>query len=283
MQFSDKYQFLINYFENGIKNSEKSISHSILFYGNDLNTQYKLALYISRLLNCKKDKNYNCNCLDCNWIINGEHPAVLTYSKKENKPDDDTSKTVISVKQATQIKQTLLNSSDFHRVFIFCDRDNDDNICGLNSLNFQEETANALLKTIEEPPANTTFFFLTRNKNDLISTIISRSQCFFVPSFEQEDRSWNDIKDVFENYFEFERKDSFDIAKKLNNISNNSVKTLEQIQNYILDLIKYNSNNKKLQARFMEDINAVELAKKEIISNVLPLNAFENLCTKLIK
>ena len=97
MHFLDKYPFLVKYFENGIKNSEKSIAHSILLYGHDLQAQYDLALYIARLLNCKKDKNYDCNCLDCNWIRMGEHPAVLTISRVDNKPDGDDSKTVISI------------------------------------------------------------------------------------------------------------------------------------------------------------------------------------------
>ncbi|MGN1125393.1 MAG: hypothetical protein ACI4SM_04320, partial [Candidatus Gastranaerophilaceae bacterium] len=182
----DRYPFLKKYFENGIKNSQKAIAHSILFYGNDIQSQYDLALYIAQLLNCKEKQIYDCDCLNCKWIKNGEHPAVLTISRVDNKPDNDDSKTVISVKQAQEIKQSLLNSSDFHRVFIFCDKDDDNNIKGLNRYNFQEETANALLKTIEEPPSKTTFFFLTRDKNDLISTIISRSQCFFVPSFSNE-------------------------------------------------------------------------------------------------
>ena len=283
MHLSDKYPFLTKYFENGIKNPEKQIAHSILFYGNDLNAQYSLALYIARLLNCKKDRNYDCNCLDCNWIINGEHPAVLTITKKENKPDDDDSKTVISIKQANMIKQSLMNSSDFHRVFIFCDRDEDENITGLNNLNFQEETANALLKTIEEPPSNTTFFFLTRDKEDLISTIISRSQCFYVPSFERENMEWENIKDIFENYYEFEINKVFEVANNLNSISKNPIETLEQMQNYILSLIKSNFQNKQLYVRFLHDIEATEKAKKEILAKVNPLNAFENLCIEIIK
>lgn len=283
MHLLNKYPFLINYFENGIKNSEKSIAHSILLYGNDLGAQYQLALYIARLLNCKKDQNYDCNCLDCNWIISGEHPAVLTISRIENKPDDDDSKTVISIKQANMVKQSLLNSSDFHRVFIFCDRDENGDVTGLNNLNFQEETANALLKTIEEPPSKTTFFFLTRDKNDLISTIISRSQCFFVPSFEQENADWTQIKPVFENYFEFERQEVFKVANELNELSKDSLKTLEQMQSYILSLMKSNADNKQAQVRFLQDFESVELAKKQIIARVSPINAFENLCIKIIK
>ena len=283
MHLSDKYPFLINYFENGIKNPNKSIAHSILFYGNDIDAQYQLALYIARLLNCKKDKNYDCECLDCNWIRNGEHPAVLTISRKDNKPDDDDSKTVISLKQANQVKQTLLNSSDFHRVFIFCDKDENDEISGLNNLNFQEETANALLKTIEEPPQNTTFFFLTRNKDDLISTIISRSQCFFVPTFEHKNIDWTPIKDLFENYFEFERQTVFDVANNLNNLSKNSLATLEQIQSYILSLMKNNFENKQFLVKLLHDIESVEYAKRQIIAKVTPLNVFENLCIDIIK
>ena len=283
MLLSDKYPFLTKYFEYGIKNPDKQIAHSILFYGNDLDSQYQLALYISRLLNCKKDKNYDCNCLDCNWIRNGEHPAVLTISRLENKPEDDDSKTVISIKQANMIKQSLMNSSDFHRVFIFCDRDEDENISGLNNSNFQEETANALLKTIEEPPQNTTFFFLTRDKEDLISTIISRSQCFYVPSFERENVNWDGIKDIFENYFEFERKDVFKVANDLNNLSKNPVDTLEQIQNYMLDLMKNNFHNKQFLVKLIHDIEVVEKTKNAIKAKVTPLNAFENLCIDIIK
>lgn len=283
MHFLDKYPFLVKYFENGIKSPNKSIAHSILLYGHDLQAQYDLALYIARLLNCKKDKNYDCNCLDCNWIRMGEHPAVLTISRVDNKPEGDDSKTVISIRQAQEIKQSLLTSSDFHRVFIFCDRDNDDNIQGLNRLNFQEEAANALLKTIEEPPAKTTFFFLTRDKEDLISTIISRSQCFFVPSFEATNYDYESIKETFENYYEFERSEVFDLAKKLYEISPDALKTLNEMQNYMLSLLKSNLANKQIQLKLMHDINSVELAKKEITANVNSLNAFENLCLDIIK
>ena len=43
MPLLDKYPFLVNYFEKGIKNPEKSIAHSILFYGNDLTKRREIA------------------------------------------------------------------------------------------------------------------------------------------------------------------------------------------------------------------------------------------------
>ena len=66
-------------------------------------------------------------------------------------------------------KEDLINASEFHRVYIFCDKDESGNICGLNSQNFQAETANSLLKIIEEPQSGVTFIFLTRYIDDLLS------------------------------------------------------------------------------------------------------------------
>ena len=104
----------------------------------------------------------------------------------DNKPADDETKTVISIKQADMIKNSLMTSSEFYRVFIFCDKDDEGNIRGLNPQNFQEETANSMLKIIEEPNDRIMFIFLTVNKEDIISTIISRSQCFNISKTEKK-------------------------------------------------------------------------------------------------
>ena len=215
MLLSDKYPFLTEYFTGALTSKERALPQSILFYGNDLDAQYTFALEIARLLNCKEEKKDDCECLNCRWIRENSHPAILTISRIDNKPDDDDSKTVISIKQSQMIKETLVSASEFHRVFIFCDKDDDGNISGLNPVNFQAETANSLLKIIEEPQPGVTFIFLTRYIDDVLSTIISRSQCFFVPSFKKLEYNYDCISGIFTNYFEFERKDVFDISQKL--------------------------------------------------------------------
>jgi len=179
---AEKYPFLMKYFKSGIESETRNIAHCILFYGNDIKAQYDIALEISRLLNCKEGGGNDCGCLNCRWIRENKHPAVITISKFDNKSSDDTTKTVISASQAAFVKDTLSMTSDYHRVMIFCDRDEKGNLWGLNQKVFPETAANALLKTFEEPPENTTFFFLTKDKSDMISTIVSRAQCFFVPS-----------------------------------------------------------------------------------------------------
>ena len=280
MQLSDKYPFLTNYFTTMLNAENHKIPQSILFWGSDFDSQFTISQEIARLLNCTGDKSDTCNCLNCNWIRDNSHPAVQIISRIDNKPSDDDSKTVISIKQATEIKSSLMVSSDFHRVFIFCDRDEHGNFCGLNHHNFQEETANSLLKIIEEPTTRVTFIFLTRYKEDLLQTIISRSQCFYVPSFNRPNTDFSLIEGVFTNYYDFKRKDVFDIATKLGELTkeNDSLDILNSIQNYILSLIKSNPYNNK----FICDIKKVEEAKRQIALNMNSQNIFENLCLELI-
>ena len=280
MLLSDKYPFLTEYFTSALTTTERALPQSILFYGNDLDAQYTFALEIARLLNCKEGKKDDCECLNCRWIRENNHPAILTISRLDNKPDDDESKTVISIKQSQMIKETLVSASEFHRVFIFCDRDEDGNISGLNPLNFQAETANSLLKIIEEPQPGVTFVFLTRYIDDVLSTIISRSQCFFVPCFKKLEYNYECISGIFTNYFEFNRKDVFDIAQRLTDLTKNYSVTeiLDNIQNYILQVLKTNPKNTEL----IKHIEIIENSKRQAKLGIKPANIFDDLCLKLI-
>ena len=280
MLLSDKYPFLTNYFTQALTSDSRPLPQSILFYGNDLESQYILATEVARLLNCKNDKSDNCECFNCKWIREHSHPAVMTISRIDNKPEDDDSKTVISIKQAALIKETLMSASEFHRVFIFCDRDEEGNISGLNQTNFQAETANSLLKIIEEPQPGVTFIFLTRYIDDLLPTIISRSQCFFVPSKEGVNYNYDIIKGVFENYWDFERKDIFDLSQKLTDLTKEHTVTevLQSIQNYILTVLK--SNPKR--SEFIDHIRLTEESLEQARLGMKPINIFDNLCLKII-
>lgn len=284
MHYSDnireRYPFLTKYFECGINNKEKNIAHCILFYGSDLDSQYNLALEVARMLNCKGTHNFDCECLNCRWIRENNHPAVMTVSKVDNKPSDDTSKTVISISQARKIKNDLLVTSEYHRVFIFCDKDNDGNILGLNSLNFQDDAANALLKTFEEPPSNTTFFFLTKDKSDMITTVVSRAQAFFVPSMKDNGCEYSLVKEIMDGYLELERSEVLDIYDKFAELvkENEPITVLTQAQNYIGALIKSNGVNEKL----IKDFKAVETAKKQLQLNMNVQTVIENLSFELI-
>ncbi len=303
MRLSDKYPFLTDYFTNALSADNRALPQSILFYGSDFGAQYQLATEIARLLNCKErysnvdksisphpspllkgeeDENSDdCECLNCKWIKEGTHPAVLTISKSDNKPQDDDSKTVISVKQSQMIKEMLVTSSEFHRVFIFCDRDEEGNISGLNQDNFQADAANSLLKIIEEPQGEVTFIFLTRYIDDVLSTIVSRSQCFFVPSHKPVDYDYSIIDGVFTDYYNFERKDVFDVSERLQGLASESSadNVLTGIQNYMLQLLKSNPKSTEI----IKHIEATERAKSMIKEGMKPANVFDDLCLNIIQ
>ena len=284
LSLDEKYPFLIKYFKRGIASQNRQISHCILFYGSDIQTQYELALEIARMLNCKGDHTQTCQCLNCKWIRENNHPAVMTISKIDNKPQGDNSKTVISIEQARMIKNDLLVTSDYHRVLIFCDKDKDGNVQGLNPQNFQDDAANALLKTFEEPPANTTFFFLTKDKTDLINTVVSRSQCFYVPSMKNEDNDFSIVKDAMEGYLELERGEVLDFNDKILNLAKEHDPELvfTQMQNYIEALLKSNLQNTTLKIKLIDDLKAIETAKKEFHLNMNIQTIIETLSFKLI-
>ena len=280
MLLSDKYPFLTNFFETAV--SKNRLAHSLLFYGEDIESQYILAIELARFLNCSENKADDCECLNCKWIKDGKHPAVLTISRFDNKPDDDDSETVISVKQAEFIRNSIITTSDFHRVFIICDREEKEGkIKGLNKFNFQEATANSLLKSIEEPPERVTFIFLTRNKEDLISTIVSRCQCFFVPNKNRFDYNYDIVENSIKNYWSIKRAEAFNLSETFFKLTkeHSPILILEQIQNYMLSILKQNPKQRFLT----DDINFVEKSKKEIIKGMKPEIVFDELCLNIIK
>lgn len=290
-EISQKYPKLLKYFENGIQDENKNISHCLLFWGPDVKSQCELALEVARLLNCSKDGEEACDCLNCRWIKEQTHPAVKIYTRldfKDGTDDEDSTKGKknINISQAKSIINELAVTSDYHRVYIFCDRDDDGNLLPLNQVNFPEATSNALLKTFEEPPKNTTFIFLTNDKTDIISTVVSRAQSFFVPSKLEDNCTYNLVESVISNYWQIERGKVLDFENNILKLmsENEPMEVFTQIQNYMLATMKANSENKQLFYRLMRDIKFVEDAKLQIsLTPAMGLMAVvENLAFKMI-
>lgn len=290
-EIGEKFPSLLKYFESGIKDDDKNISHCLLFWGPDIKSQCELALEVARILNCNKDAKEDCDCLNCKWIKEQTHPAVKIYTRldfKESSDDEDSSKGKknINISQAKAIINELSVTSDYHRVYIFCDRDEDGNLMPLNQVNFPEATSNALLKTFEEPPVNTTFIFLTKDRSDIISTVVSRAQSFFVPSVIEEGVNYDIVEGVITNYWTVARADVLEFEKKLLGLiaENEPKEVLSQIQNYMLAVIKSNNSDKKLFYRLVEDMKFVEDAKHQIsLTPSMNLQTVvENLSFKLI-
>ncbi len=289
-----KFPKLLEYFTNGITDTNKNISHCLLFHGPDITSQCALALEIARLLNCSNNKSLNCDCLNCRWIKEQTHPAVKIYTRLDfkeadtNNDDGESSKGKknINVNQAKAIINELSITSDYHRVYIFCDRDEEGNLLPLNQINFPEQTSNALLKTFEEPVPNTTFIFLTKDPSDVISTVVSRAQSFFVPSIIKEENNYELVEEFIQNYWQIDRNSVLEFENNLYKVSsdNDPKEILRQIQNYMLSIIKSNPADKALFYKILKDLEHVEAAKRQLslTPSMNLLSVIENLAFKLI-
>ena len=279
----DDYPFLMKYFNSGIsaETDEQKVSHCLLFYGSDIDAQYSLALEVSRLLNCKEGKNQDCQCLNCKWIRENKHPAVITVSRIDFKPDDDKTKTVISIRQTQEIRSMLMMTSDYHRVVIFCDKDDEGKLCGLNYKVFQEEAANSLLKTFEEPPQNTTFIILTKDKTDMISTIISRCQCFFVPSKKNDNFDVNLAYDLTSIYTEQSQAKVFEFQNKMLELMKENPSVIDCFETALYQILRNNLNNKPLILKIKNDLKFIEYSKQQLQLDMSVQNVIEELSGKL--
>lgn len=299
--FKEKLNFLSEYFESCFK-TKKRFPQSIILEGKDIFTSYFFALELARINNCLENREENCTCLNCKWIKEDKHPSIIKVTPLDFK--DDASKTVISVKQVEKITSLINEASDYHRFFIFsgakiapCDKfqkrkleefqnsnfavENENwQPLPLNKKIFQQEASNALLKSVEEAPDRVTFVFLCTSKEDIISTIVSRSLVFKVPSFKE--KSDIDFSEFFEGYPNLKIEDMVQRAsiliEKAENEGIELTLALDYMQEYLLSLIKENFDKKDF---ISEDIKKIQTAKKWLIALVSPKYAIESLFVNL--
>lgn len=307
-----KYPYLSNFFRTAI--AQNRLFHSIILYGSNNYIQYAMAMEMARQLNCLEDGREDCNCQNCRWIRENKHPAIMTISKIDNKTDS--SKTVISEDQINMVLDTLVNSSDYHRVFIFCDAEiktlsysemqeynefistgfnlpqekDEDKYWyskGINTGCFSAVAANAMLKSIEEPSDKVTFIFLTNNKDDILQTIVSRSQAFYVADSKNSIYNVEFFKKYFEQYPEFDKDSALDFAQTLYTyqIENNLEPTyiIDCIQYYLTQLIKANISNSILVNKIYADVEKTEKSKKMLNAYIKEQTVYEDLAFYFVK
>lgn len=295
-----KNTFVYNYFSI-LLNSNKRFPQSIVFEGFDTIMQYFFSLELARILNCTGDKTPSCSCTNCNWIRENRHPAVVNVTPVDFK--EDGTKTVISVKQIEKVTSLILETSDYHRFFIFSNaktskiQENEQKQLSkylnagfkinkedwlpapINKKILQEEASNALLKSTEEAPNKVTFVFLANSREDIISTIVSRSLVFKTPvSIE---KSQINISSFFKNYPDLPISDAMKTSTEiLSYIEENGlshIEFLDSAEEFFVNLLRQNAKNNQIFNLISSDIKKVQLAKKHLAATITPNNAFENL------
>ncbi|WP_170292118.1 DNA polymerase III subunit gamma/tau [Heliobacterium mobile] len=139
----------------------KRIAHAYLFCGPRGTGKTTTAKILAKALNCTTDgKIKPCNqCANCQAINSGASHDVLEIDAASNRGVDEIRELREQVKYAPQ--------EGTYKVYII------DEVHMLTT-----EAFNALLKTLEEPPANVIFVLATTEVHKIPATILSRCQRF---------------------------------------------------------------------------------------------------------
>ncbi len=155
-----------------LKNALKSgnSAHAYLFCGSRGTGKTTLARILAKALNCKSltAELEPCNsCNSCREITSGSSLDVMEIDGASHRGIDD-------IKQIAESVGYCPSSGEY-KVYLI------DEVHMLT-----KEAFNALLKTLEEPPANVKFFFATTEAHKIPATILSRCQRFNLARIPQQ-------------------------------------------------------------------------------------------------
>jgi len=148
---------------NAVKHDR--ISHGYLFVGPSGAGRLTTALAFAQALNCldRVDGDGCGRCASCLKLVHGNHPNLNLIQ-----PDGSTVKIqqIRAVQQSAQYRQL----EEGWKVFIFPEAEK-----------MTPPAANSLLKTLEEPPANTVMILIANHTAGLLPTVLSRCQKISFP------------------------------------------------------------------------------------------------------
>ena len=147
---------IIRTLRNALANNK--IAHAYLFCGPRGTGKTTMAKLFAKALNCEKGIGCQCNeCSNCKEVIEGSHPDVIEIDAASNN----------GVEQVRDLidKVNYLPIKGRYKVYI------------IDEVHMMTDNAfNALLKTLEEPPAHVIFILATTEPHNIIPTILSRCQ-----------------------------------------------------------------------------------------------------------
>lgn len=158
-------------FESALANGK--VANAYLLVGRAGDTKFEIAQEVAGFLNCQsaqRDQRGSCMvsgtakdtwCTNCKWISGRNHPQAWMMINGEGASGK------VPVEKVRALTDELTKTSTYVRVILIPDASEE---------SFHRPAANALLKSIEEPPPNCLFFFFADSTDDVLATIVSRCQ-----------------------------------------------------------------------------------------------------------
>lgn len=192
---------------------ENRISHAQLFLGPEGSGNLALAIAYAQYISCSnKQDNDSCGvCSSCQKFKKLIHPDlhfVVPVATSKNVKKDPVSDDYISQWRASIVENPYINQNRWYEIIeidnkqgIISKNESYEILRKLNLKTFESEykfmiiwlpekmntyAANKLLKFIEEPPEKTLFLLVSENSEQIIPTILSRTQLIKIPKIDND-------------------------------------------------------------------------------------------------
>lgn len=157
--------------------------HALLIHGQRGIGKHALALHLAHALLCESPRadGLACGqCPGCRYAVAGQHPDLMRIELQEIDEDEGVVKTVetIAIRRIRALIDFVALSSHRQRAKV---------VVIAPAERMQIAAVNALLKTLEEPPAGTYLILVAELIGRLPATILSRCRRLRIPAPDQDD------------------------------------------------------------------------------------------------
>ena len=139
------------------------LPHTIILEGGEKDERDSAALLLAAGAVCREENPPCLRCNPCRKVLDGIHPDVFRPEPSKNLKSG-----ILSLKDLrdSYLSQMSVRPNEADcKVYLFCDADK----------LLREDSQNALLKTIEEPPQSLYFIFTVQSAKSLLLTVRSRA------------------------------------------------------------------------------------------------------------